>query len=91
MANDDPAKPRDTEPQSYGSQADWLTGRTGQTVDGTPEKASRHDEEFYKSKRDDRGRTAEGPAQRSPLDDTLENDPVPDPAGTGWDIPHKPA
>lgn len=40
------------EPQSYGSEKDWLTGRTGETVDRTPEKTSRHDEEFYDGDRD---------------------------------------
>lgn len=43
---------RGSEPQSYGSNRDWLEGTTGQTVDRTPEKSSRHDEEFYRDRRD---------------------------------------
>lgn len=38
------------EPQSYGSEKDWLTGNTGQTVENTPNRTSRHDEQFYDSK-----------------------------------------
>lgn len=38
------------EPQSYGSSAEWLTGRTGQTVEGTPQRATRHDEAFYEDR-----------------------------------------
>lgn len=40
------------EPQSYGSQEEWLRGRTGQTVNGTANTARRHDEEFYENHRD---------------------------------------
>lgn len=45
------------EPQSYGSESDWLTGRTGQTVDETPERVSRHDEDFYESRSDEENPT----------------------------------
>ena len=45
------------EPQSYGSESDWLTGKTGQTVDDTPGRVSRHDEEFYESRTDQTGDT----------------------------------
>ena len=83
-------KPRGTDPQSYGGGADWLTGETGQTVDETPHKSDRHDEEFYKSRHDDRSKTAEGPARRSAVDDQLENDPTPDPSTTGEEKPRKP-
>jgi hypothetical protein len=40
------------EPQSYGSQEEWLRGRTGQTVNETPHTAERHDEAFYEDRRD---------------------------------------
>lgn len=42
-----PAPGGTDEPQSYGSGKDWLQGTTGQTVEGTPHRASRHDEAFY--------------------------------------------
>ena len=31
------------EPQSYGSQAEWLTGKTGQTVNRAPEGSGQSD------------------------------------------------
>lgn len=46
-----PAGDRPAEPQSYGSQKDWLHGKTGQTVDRTPHKSDRHDEAFYDDRR----------------------------------------
>lgn len=54
------------EPQSYGSESDWLTGRTDQTVNRTPERASRHDEEFYENRHDQSGEVTEG---RTPAPD----------------------
>lgn len=51
------------EPQSYGSESDWLTGKTGSTVQGTPQRTSRHDEEFYESRTDLDGET---PAAQTP-------------------------
>ncbi|MFN2442331.1 MAG: hypothetical protein ABR517_06565 [Thermoanaerobaculia bacterium] len=53
------SKPEDkgkTEPQSYGSNEDWLEGTTDQTVENTPARTSRHDEEHYEN-RHDRGPT----------------------------------
>ena len=44
------------EPQSYGSDKGWLEGKTGQTVENTPGRTSRHDEEHYED-RHDRGPT----------------------------------
>lgn len=41
----DPKRPK--EPQSYGSEKDWLTGRTDQEVNETASRTERHDEEFY--------------------------------------------
>jgi hypothetical protein len=38
------------EPQSYGSNGDWLSGKTGQTVEETPQRTDRHDERFYESR-----------------------------------------
>ena len=35
------------EPQSYGSQAEWLEGDTGQTVHDSDRKTAREDESFY--------------------------------------------
>lgn len=45
------------EPQSYGSESDWLTGKTGQTVANTPDRVSRHDEDFYDSRHEQEGET----------------------------------
>ena len=74
------------EPQSYGSEKDWLTGNTGQTVDGTPEKVEREDEHFYHSHREDAVDRPK-PAGRSPVAEAEENDPSPE--GGGEDIPRK--
>jgi hypothetical protein len=53
--------PQSKEPQSYGSGPDWVTGRTGQTVEDTPHRTSRHDEEFYEDRHlDDRSPGARG-------------------------------
>lgn len=82
MTEDD--KPR--EPQSYGSEKDWLTGDTGQTVDDTPQKVEREDEHFYHSHREDEVPRPK-PAGRSPIDEAEENDPSPE--GGGKDIPRK--
>ena len=35
------------EPQSYGSQAEWVEGDTGQTVNDTDRKTAREQESFY--------------------------------------------
>jgi hypothetical protein len=40
------------EPQSYGSDKGWLEGKTGQTVENTPGRTSRHDEEHYEDRHD---------------------------------------
>jgi hypothetical protein len=91
MAKDDPGKPRGVEPQSYGSDADWLSGHTGQTVEETPQSADRTDEEFYESRHDDRSSTSESPAGRSPVEKELEHEETPDPGSApGEDIPRKP-
>ena len=40
--------PRDTrEPQSYGSQSDWVTGRTGQEVNEQKSEPAPEHREFY--------------------------------------------
>lgn len=53
------SKTSGNEPQSYGSQEEWLRGRTGQTVNETPNTARRHDEAFYDDQRD--GEQSEAP------------------------------
>lgn len=77
------------EPQSYGSEKDWLTGKTGQTVDNTPEKTSRTDEEFYRS-RHHSGSPYESPeAPPIPADESEGRNVS---SGKGeTDIPRKPA
>jgi hypothetical protein len=60
----DQKKPsRTDEPQSYGSDRDWLEGTTAQTVENTPSRTSRHDEPFYDSSHDAHDASAaQGPA-----------------------------
>ncbi len=54
-------------PQSYGSDRDWLQGTTGQTVEGTPHRTSRHDEAFYDPSPDaNRAAASEAPARQNP-------------------------
>jgi hypothetical protein len=66
-----PAEPetrrtKGTEPQSYGSERDWLYGTTGQTVEGTPHRTSRQDEAFYDPSHDAKELSAsEAPALQS--------------------------
>ena len=62
------------EPQSYGSESDWLTGKTGQTVDDTPGRAARHDEEFYENRHEPEGETPAAAAET----DEQENRAHPD-------------
>lgn len=50
-----------SEPQSYGSEQGWLEGRTGQTVEDTPSRASRHDEDQYESRHSDEPTVAQAP------------------------------
>lgn len=76
----DSKKPR--EPQSYGSDKDWLTGKTGQTVENTPDRVSRHDEEFYESRHDSSESAAKEGGQQSPKRDDLLNTAAPDEATT---------
>jgi hypothetical protein len=61
------------EPQSYGSEKDWLTGKTGQTVENTPERTSRHDEEFYESRHE----SEESPAPLGGKSSPQHSDPSP--------------
>jgi hypothetical protein len=75
------------EPQSYGSNGEWLKGKTGQTVERTPERTDRHDESFYESRHElppDRsigGKVGEIQAAESsdPMDETA---PAPSVTGT---------
>jgi hypothetical protein len=63
---DKPPQGRTDEPQSYGSQKDWLEGTTAQTVEGTPHRVSRHDEAFYDQSLDvNHDAAAEAPAQQN--------------------------
>src|SRR4051812_4850840 len=40
------------EPQSYGSQGEWLTGKTGETVNRTKGHPTTQHGDFYESRRD---------------------------------------
>lgn len=82
--NDD--KKPGKEPQSYGSEEGWLTGKTSQTVNETPEKAEKRDEHFYHSHREDKTPRPQA-SEWSPVDEAEENSPTPDPEGE--DIPRK--
>ena len=53
-------------PQSYGSDRDGLRGTTGQTVEETPHRTSRHDEAFYEPSLDaNRASASEAPARQN--------------------------
>ena len=41
------------EPQSYGSDKEWLTGETGQTVNGLKDHPNSQHAEFYRSRHDE--------------------------------------
>ncbi len=78
--------PKDArEPQSYGSEADWVTGRTGQEVndqDSTP--PPQHDD-FYDDRRESE---ASGPAQGGLTSDfQLAENVQPTGATTGEESP----
>lgn len=60
-----PPERRTDEPQSYGSQKDWLEGTTAQTVEGTPHRVSRHDEPFYDQSLEAGSDAAEAPARQN--------------------------
>ncbi len=64
------------EPQSYGSEKDWVTGKTGQTVDRTPQKSDRHDEKFYESRHESDRSPAPTGGQMSPQRAGDDHDPV---------------
>jgi hypothetical protein len=48
MADNDTKK----EPQSYGSDKGWVSGKTGGTVDNQPQKSEGGDDAFYNPRRD---------------------------------------
>ncbi len=66
---EDPPRGRTDEPQSYGSDKDWLHGTTAQTVEGTPHRTARHDEAFYEPSLDanlsSAAEAADAPVQRN--------------------------
>jgi hypothetical protein len=56
------------EPQSYGSQGEWVSGRTGGTVDGRSQKADAPDASIYDSRHtSERSPGAQG-GEISPVD-----------------------
>lgn len=61
------------EPQSYGSNREWVSWKTSQTVDDTPAKISRADEPFYESRH---GASTRGSDDISPAHYSFESDPV---------------
>ena len=48
MAENDKQK----EPQSYGSDKGWISGKTGGTIDNQPQKSEGGDDAFYNPRRD---------------------------------------
>jgi hypothetical protein len=61
-------KRTENEPQSYGSQGEWVSGRTGGTVDGRSQKESAPDASIYDSRHtSDRSPGAQG-GEISPVD-----------------------
>jgi len=45
-------KDKETEPQSYGSQEDWVTGKTGQEVNRQKGNPNSQHGDFYESRHD---------------------------------------
>jgi hypothetical protein len=68
---DEKKRPKTDEPQSYGSNRDWLEGTTAQTVENTPSRTSRHDEPFYDSSLD----ANESSATEAPADPGIREPP----------------
>lgn len=54
------------EPQSYGSQADWLTGKTGQEVNRQKGNANSQHADFYSSHRESEGNAPDQGGHLSP-------------------------
>jgi len=61
------------EPQSYGSNKEWVSGKTSQTVDDSPSTISRVDEPFYESRH---GAVTKGSDAVSPARFSFEKDPA---------------
>lgn len=55
------------EPQSYGSNVDWVTGRTGEQVNEQASVPSPEHEEFYDDRRESEGSTAFQGGKVSPV------------------------
>lgn len=73
---------RPKEPQSYGSEADWLSGKTGETVQNTPNRVSRHDEEFYEDRHQSKESEAPDGGMQTPKRADLKNAPAADQSKT---------
>lgn len=69
------------EPQSYGSQADWLTGRTGQQVLNPKSSPAPEHADFYESRRD---AEESGPDQGGRISD-VQGDASAEPRGEAGD------
>lgn len=76
----DPSRPK--EPQSYGSEKDWQTGRTDQSLEDTQEKP--RDEAFYEPRHQRDDSPGDTGGTRSPLRAGDDSDP---PASGGQVVP----
>lgn len=66
------------EPQSYGSQGEWLSGKTGQSVEHSQETSRRRDEDFYDRDSSSSLTTEESGGKPSSVQLQERDRPVPD-------------
>ena len=74
--------PRDTrEPQSYGSESDWVTGRTGQQVNEPKSTPPPEHREFYDDRRESETTTPHQGGRTSEVQRADSAEPVGEPSG----------
>ena len=77
MSDEKKGTGRAREPQSYGSEKDWLEGKTDQTVENTPSRTSRHDESFYDNRHEEDPTGAVPDAGKEKARPSLDSSSVP--------------
>lgn len=73
------------EPQSYGSEQDWTTGRTGEQVNDQKSRPAPEHREFYDDKREAESSTSYQGGKTSPFQ--LAENVQPEGEATGADVP----
>ena len=69
------------EPQSYGSQSDWVTGNTGQSPNGPKNAPAPEHSEFYDDRRDEETNAPGQGGQVSPVQQAEAAHPTATPTG----------